>query len=1040
MQDMPGESFEEHPDPTYLLQVMLDAVVTTDLDYRITSWNRAAEELYGWAAAEAIGQPAGELLRTEYPGGERAQLLEQFQAAGSWRGELVHHHRDGHALAILASVSVLRGPDGKPQGMVMVNRDITERKAAEQASQRAAKRLNVLAEASRAFAEAEADYQSVLNLVAQRVVEALGDFCIIRMLSDDQQLLQAVALYYYDPSDTEARGFIQNMVAGAPLRPDEPSIDARVFQSGQSLLVPVIDFAQLQARIKPEYRAGIERFRPHSMIVVPLKLQNRAIGLFGLYRSRPHWPAFSEDDLRLAQDLADRAALALGNAQLFARVQVELAAREQAKKATELLHAAGQLLARPLDLDQILETLLDVLKQLIPYDSANIMLPEEPGTFRVRYLRGYERWTDPERVKALRFDLTQRPPIAEIVEQRRSRLIPDVHQEPSWRPMLDTAYVGCWLGVPLIAENRLVGIYSIDRHEPHSLTAHDVQLAETLAASAAAALERANLFTTLREERALLARRVAERTADLSSVNAELARAVRLKDDFLANMSHELRTPLNTILGRSEAIQEEIYGPVTPKQAEVLKGLSESGQHLLSLINDILDLSKIEAGRLELIRDNLNVDLLCNACLRMVAQIAVVRHISLNFSLDPTVEIISADERRLKQILVNLLSNAVKFTPEGGRVGLDVRGALSQDAVTFTVWDTGIGIAPDELPKLFQPFVQIDSSLSREYQGTGLGLALVRRLAEAHSGSVAVESMPGKGSRFSITIPWDPAPQQLARTAIAPAVDMSVPKVGQALIVEDSTTAADQIRRYLQELGARAEVVAYGTGAVERAIALQPDVIILDILLPDADGWSVLQQLKAEPRTQAIPVVVVSVVDAPARAHELGATGMVLKPIDRAALVGVLRNVTERKQPPIVERALVVAGHAHRPRVLLAEDNPSNIDTLYDYLQAKGYAVTVARNGAEALIRAQEDRPEVILMDIQMPGMDGLETIQRLRANENTQDLLIIAVTALAMPGDRERCLAAGADEYVRKPVPLRSLVTTIEAHREKRAQRGKDT
>ncbi|HNP71709.1 MAG TPA: response regulator, partial [Kouleothrix sp.] len=527
----------------------------------------------------------------------------------------------------------------------------------------------------------------------------------------------------------------------------------------------------------------------------------------------------------------------------------------------------------------------------------------------------------------------------------------------------------------------------------------------------------------------------AERTADLSLANAELARAARLKDEFLANMSHELRTPLNGILGRSEALQEEIYGPVSAKQIEVLQGITESGQHLLGLINDILDLSKVEAGRLTLEHETLDIDMLCTASMRMVAQIAITKKISLNTSIDAAAELINADERRLKQILVNLLSNAVKFTPRGGKIGLEVRSDAERQQVRFTVWDTGIGISEEDLARLFQPFTQIDSRLNRAHDGTGLGLTLVRRLAEAHGGSVHVESVVGQGSRFSVVLPWDPAVQRAVRLATASVVDTTQPAVRQALVIEDSTTVAAQLSRYLQELGAQVEISSYSTGTVERAIALQPDVIILDILLPDEDGWHVLRQLKAEPRTRNIPVIVVSVVDTPRLARELGAAEVLLKPIDREMFVTALRRATTRTAEPLVERALLaVPQPVARPRLLLAEDNQTNIDMLFEYLHTKGYDVTVARNGQEAIVCAQEEKPDIILMDIQMPGVDGLEAIRRIRADGALAHTPIIAVTALALPRDRERCLDAGADEYMAKPVSLRMLVHTIESLRKRRA------
>jgi CheY-like chemotaxis protein len=250
------------------------------------------------------------------------------------------------------------------------------------------------------------------------------------------------------------------------------------------------------------------------------------------------------------------------------------------------------------------------------------------------------------------------------------------------------------------------------------------------------------------------------------------------------------------------------------------------------------------------------------------------------------------------------------------------------------------------------------------------------------------------------------------------------------MVIEDSPTAAAQLTRYLHELGARVEVLPHGIGVIARAIALQPDVILLDILLPDDNGWQVLRQLKAEPRTQAIPVIIVSVVDQPERAQALGAAASLLKPIDRVGLEQTLHRVLTRQEDAFIQLAIVATPAAGRPKLLLAEDNEANIATFADYLRAKGYDLVIARNGGEAVVRAQEERPDAILMDIQMPGMDGLEAIRHIRADAGLAQIPIIAVTALAMPGDRERCLEAGADDYLTKPVQLQRLVALIESLR----------
>ena len=424
---------------------------------------------------------------------------------------------------------------------------------------------------------------------------------------------------------------------------------------------------------------------------------------------------------------------------------------------------------------------------------------------------------------------------------------------------------------------------------------------------------RKNVEVALTEERALLAKRVEERTAELRTANAELAKAARLKDDFLASMSHELRTPLNAILGKSELMQEGLYGPVTESQLKSLKTIEESGRHLLLLINDILDISKIEAGKLTLEIHPVAPQWICEAGLRMIREMALKKGIQVEFHLDPNVETILADGRRLKQILVNLLDNAVKFTPEGGKIGLEVKGDAENEVVHFAVWDNGIGILPEGVKRLFEPFVQLDSSLARQYVGTGLGLSLVYRMTKLHGGGVAVESTPNQGSCFTVSLPWS--------------LDQNQPQASESLNHTEQP---------------------HDTSLVEQ---------------DDDDSL-------------AFP-----------------------------------------------------ASFLPNPAVLVVEDNETHINLLTDFLPRKGFTISVVRNGQDAINHILTQKPDLILMDIQLPGMDGLQTTRHIRGLPEHQITPIIATTGLAMPGDKERCLEAGVTEYLSKPISLKKLVKVMQTH-----------
>ena len=527
-----------------------------------------------------------------------------------------------------------------------------------------------------------------------------------------------------------------------------------------------------------------------------------------------------------------------------------------------------------------------------------------------------------------------------------------------------------------------------------------------------------------------LDRRVQERTAALSAANAALARAARLKDEFLASMSHELRTPLNAVLGRAESLLELIHGPLNERQTRAVRSIEESGRHLLELINDILDLSKIEASKLDLRLAPVVAADLCQTSMRMVQQAAITRQIALATVIDPQIGAFVADERRLRQVLVNLLANAVKFTPAHGSVELrlSLEPAASPPQICFAVSDTGVGIPEQDLARLFQPFVQLDSGFKRQYGGTGLGLALVRRLIELHGGTVSVSSAVGQGSCFSVRIPLgaEIAPPRLVSR---PSAYWSTLTIERALVVTSSPSCADQISRLLGELSIRVQCCETGQTARLLLGHSQPDLIVLDGELRDGSGWDLLAQLKAEPGSAQLPVLLIAPPNQLSQALDAGASGFISRPIER------------RRFQRMISTALVssaAAGQAlglltpHNPapnqRILLAEDDRQNSALLLDYFTALGYHVLIAEDGVLAVQLAVAEQPALIVMDIQLPELDGLRAIRAIRADSRTAALPIIALTALTMPGDREACLAAGANDYLSKPVALRKLREAVEA------------
>ncbi|MCT7952184.1 response regulator [Ancylothrix sp. C2] len=574
------------------------------------------------------------------------------------------------------------------------------------------------------------------------------------------------------------------------------------------------------------------------------------------------------------------------------------------------------------------------------------------------------------------------------------------------RSILEKLSIQSLINIPLLHRNELIGCLGVDAvRTPKAWSEQEINL-----------LKVAGEIITI-----ALARHEAE-LAQQHAAEAALA-ANKAKSEFLANMSHELRTPLTAILGLSEALRDEVFGPLTTKQHQKLATIEQSGQHLLELINDVLDLAKIESGKMDLQLANTDILGLCQASLAFVRQQAYQKQIKLSSQISPHIKQVELDERRIRQVLINLLSNAVKFTPEGGQVWIEVNGNLEQEVLNFTIADTGIGISAENITKLFKPFVQLDSSFTRRYAGTGLGLALVRQVVELHGGSVSLESEVGQGSRFTVSLPWK---LETKKSLAEPANygNLSI-NLNQVLIVEDSPPAAEQIALYLSQLNVKhCEIHPLGTGTIEEAIKINPDAIILDLQLPDRSGWDVLAQLKTEPRTQNIPILIVSVADEPAKIKQYtGPCEYLLKPFSayqfQIALRKLLAVTTPLKTP-------LPAPQNNTPLILLAEDNEANISTIVEYLEIRGYRLATAFNGVEAVQMTQHLKPDLILMDIQMPEMDGLEATRLLRASPELAKTPIIALTSLAMPGDREKCFEAGVNEYLAKPVSLKKLAETI--------------
>ncbi len=516
----------------------------------------------------------------------------------------------------------------------------------------------------------------------------------------------------------------------------------------------------------------------------------------------------------------------------------------------------------------------------------------------------------------------------------------------------------------------------------------------------------------LRMARDELEQRVRERTAELEAAKREVEefshsvllakeeveRGSKFKDQFLSTMSHELRTPLNAVLGFSDLLADERYGPLNDRQRRYIAHIHTGGKHLLELISDILDLSKIEAGRMELTREDVTVTAAFTEVISALYPLAEKKSQALLQHVEPNLHV-HADGMRFKQVLMNLAGNAIKFTPEGGRIELAARQV--DDQVRVEVRDNGPGIPAEQQQRIFEAFFRLTETGSAT-EGTGLGLAITSRLVELHDGKLGIESQPGEGACFYFSLPLIAiAPDQPAQTS------RSIPRARKAptiLVIEDNAVTGQLIQSQLASSGYETLKCGRPERALEMAAEHQPDAITLDLLMQPVHGLEVLLQLKNDPRTSKIPVIVVTIVDQPGVGTALGADEYLIKPVDKATLLAAVERCLRSR-----------GGTAPLRSILVVEDDISTLEIIVELLKGYGYAVSTATDGAQARASVAQSLPELVILDLVLPKMSGFELLAEWRSNPRTADLSVFVLTSKDLTKEEEKYLRAHAESLFRK-------------------------